>query len=300
MSQTSHNSSVKDSNVMSINAITSPHNRDTKFNMKRDTCLSRYRCYAPSKALIPKLSSPKELLTSPVFNNAAASHETYLSNHRSDGNHTILENKCDFLHRKYQIHSVHSSPSLTSTSTSDNTNTSVPHTPKNFSFCNDTDTTNIISAEEDLADYSYDSGSHIHGEENYFDYDGLSNTLKGDYYNKFNAKTPPKEVSLDKRRGKKVEKVIATRRANNRIASAKYRAKKQALTQALQDRIIYLATQVMSLTNELSQSKDREIQASQKYRQLRQEHYLIVHKYMLTHNNTSKIESSDGIATLSL
>lgn len=268
MFQPSLNCSVKDSNVMSINAITSPCSRGSKINKIQDT----YRCYAPSKALVPKLPSPNELLASPTFNNAAASHETHPSNHRFEGNNTILENDGDFLYRQGQTQSLTSTSSLTDASTPDNTNISAPHTPEKLSVCIDTYSTNEILAENGRMDHSYDNVSQLRGNKRYFAYDSSSNAFKSDFYNSSSAKSHLKDVNSRKKRDNKVEKVIATRRANNRVASAKYRAKKQALTQALQDRIIYLATQVMYLENELSLTKARENQTSHKYKKLQQEH----------------------------
>lgn len=61
---------------------------------------------------------------------------------------------------------------------------------------------------------------------------------------------------------------ITNRRARNKLASAKYRAKKQALTHAMQDRIMQLATQVMNLRNELNQTKNSETQLLCKYERL--------------------------------
>jgi hypothetical protein len=61
---------------------------------------------------------------------------------------------------------------------------------------------------------------------------------------------------------------IANRRARNKLASAKYRAKKQALTHAMQDRILQLATQVMNLRNELNQTKNSETELLGKYERL--------------------------------
>lgn len=61
---------------------------------------------------------------------------------------------------------------------------------------------------------------------------------------------------------------LATRRARNKLASAKYRAKKQALTHAMQDRIMQLATQVMSLRDELSQTRKNEAELLDRYERL--------------------------------
>ncbi|KAI9365086.1 hypothetical protein BD770DRAFT_313300 [Pilaira anomala] len=61
---------------------------------------------------------------------------------------------------------------------------------------------------------------------------------------------------------------LATRRARNKLASAKYRAKKQALTHAMQERIMQLATQVMSLRDELNQSKKNETEIMARYERL--------------------------------
>ncbi|KAI7875089.1 uncharacterized protein EV154DRAFT_388577, partial [Mucor mucedo] len=58
------------------------------------------------------------------------------------------------------------------------------------------------------------------------------------------------------------------RRARNKLASAKYRAKKQALTHAMQDRIMQLATQVMSLRDELSQTRKNETELLDRYERL--------------------------------
>lgn len=65
---------------------------------------------------------------------------------------------------------------------------------------------------------------------------------------------------------------LATRRARNKLASAKYRAKKQALTHAMQDRIMQLATQVMTLRDELSQTRKNEMEIKIKYERLLQYH----------------------------
>lgn len=61
---------------------------------------------------------------------------------------------------------------------------------------------------------------------------------------------------------------LATRRARNKLASAKYRAKKQALTHAMQERIMQLATQVMALRDELNQTRNNEAEALAKYERL--------------------------------
>ncbi|KAL9557824.1 hypothetical protein MBANPS3_001215 [Mucor bainieri] len=63
-----------------------------------------------------------------------------------------------------------------------------------------------------------------------------------------------------------------TRRARNKLASAKYRAKKQALTHAMQDRIMQLATQVMNLREELTITKKNEIEIKTRYERLMQYH----------------------------
>ncbi|CEP12598.1 hypothetical protein [Parasitella parasitica] len=65
---------------------------------------------------------------------------------------------------------------------------------------------------------------------------------------------------------------LATRRARNKLASAKYRAKKQALTHAMQDRIMQLATQVMSLREELAITKKNEHEIKARYERLMQYH----------------------------
>ncbi|KAL0144264.1 basic-leucine zipper transcription factor [Mucor lusitanicus] len=65
---------------------------------------------------------------------------------------------------------------------------------------------------------------------------------------------------------------VATRRARNKLASAKYRAKKQALTHAMQDRIMQLATQVMNLREELTITKKSEIDIKTRYERLMQYH----------------------------
>ncbi|KAF1797025.1 hypothetical protein FB192DRAFT_1254095, partial [Mucor lusitanicus] len=62
------------------------------------------------------------------------------------------------------------------------------------------------------------------------------------------------------------------RRARNKLASAKYRAKKQALTHAMQDRIMQLATQVMNLREELTITKKSEIDIKTRYERLMQYH----------------------------
>ncbi|KAI8884291.1 hypothetical protein K501DRAFT_161033, partial [Backusella circina FSU 941] len=59
-----------------------------------------------------------------------------------------------------------------------------------------------------------------------------------------------------------------TRRARNKLASAKYRAKKQALTHAMQDRIMQLATQVKSLKTELCTTKKNEADILARYNRL--------------------------------
>ncbi|KAI8646691.1 hypothetical protein BD408DRAFT_320567, partial [Parasitella parasitica] len=58
------------------------------------------------------------------------------------------------------------------------------------------------------------------------------------------------------------------RRARNKLASAKYRAKKQALTHAMQDRIMQLATQVMNLRDELAIAKKNEHEIKTRYERL--------------------------------
>ncbi|KAI8075721.1 hypothetical protein BDF21DRAFT_317487, partial [Thamnidium elegans] len=58
------------------------------------------------------------------------------------------------------------------------------------------------------------------------------------------------------------------RRARNKLASAKYRAKKQALTHAMQERIMQLATQVMSLRDELNQTRNNEAEVLARYERL--------------------------------
>ena len=58
---------------------------------------------------------------------------------------------------------------------------------------------------------------------------------------------------------------LATRRARNKLASAKYRAKKQALTHAMQNRIMQLATQVIYLNDELSRRKRKEQEVAGKF-----------------------------------
>jgi hypothetical protein len=68
--------------------------------------------------------------------------------------------------------------------------------------------------------------------------------------------------------GDRKSNAIANRRARNKLASAKYRAKKQALTHAMQDRIMQLATQVMNLRNELNQTKHNETELLGKYERL--------------------------------
>ncbi|GAN09470.1 hypothetical protein MAM1_0269c08999 [Mucor ambiguus] len=65
---------------------------------------------------------------------------------------------------------------------------------------------------------------------------------------------------------------LATRRARNKLASAKYRAKKQALTHAMQDRIMQLATQVMNLREELTITKKSEIEIKARYERLMRYH----------------------------
>ncbi|KAI8986991.1 hypothetical protein BDB01DRAFT_706619, partial [Pilobolus umbonatus] len=58
------------------------------------------------------------------------------------------------------------------------------------------------------------------------------------------------------------------RRARNKLASAKYRAKKQALTHAMQNRIMQLATQVITLRDELLQSKKNRSEIEERYERL--------------------------------
>lgn len=281
---------------MSINAITSPYPGGAKLNMNQDTCIYRYEGYRSPQTLVPKLPSPSELLTSPIFNDVGTGHETYPLNQRSEGYNTILENDGGFPFRQDQTTSVSSSPSLSNTSSSEYTSSSLTHTPREFSCYNDKDIMKKPFVEKSRMHYSCDSVSQFPGGKNSVNYDGLFTTFKSDFYYSSNAK---EEISR-KRHGKKIGEVIATRRANNRVASAKYRAKKQALTKALQDRIIQLATQVMSLKNELSRTKERENKTSDRYRQLGQGHYFIVDNNSFTQNNSNKIENSDRFVTLSL
>lgn len=79
---------------------------------------------------------------------------------------------------------------------------------------------------------------------------------------------------------------LATRRARNKLASAKYRAKKQALTHAMQDRIMQLATQVMNLREELTITKKNEHEIKASYDRL-----------MQIHNNTTTSMEKNTITT---
>ncbi|KAG2208636.1 hypothetical protein INT46_001362 [Mucor plumbeus] len=81
---------------------------------------------------------------------------------------------------------------------------------------------------------------------------------------------------------------LATRRARNKLASAKYRAKKQALTHAMQDRIMQLATQVMDLREELIITKKNEHELKTRYERLMQIH----------NNNTTSIDKNTIITRL--
>lgn len=81
---------------------------------------------------------------------------------------------------------------------------------------------------------------------------------------------------------------LATRRARNKLASAKYRAKKQALTHAMQDRIMQLATQVMDLREELIITKKNEHELKTRYERLIQIH----------NNNTTSIDNNSIITRL--
>jgi hypothetical protein len=69
------------------------------------------------------------------------------------------------------------------------------------------------------------------------------------------------------KQGSKKE-ALQTRRARNKLASAKYRAKKQALTHAMQDRIMQLATQVKNLRSELCTTKKSEAEIVGRYNHL--------------------------------
>ncbi|RCH98163.1 hypothetical protein CU097_005338 [Rhizopus azygosporus] len=66
------------------------------------------------------------------------------------------------------------------------------------------------------------------------------------------------------------EDSINRRRERNKLASAKYRAKKQVMTMTMQSQIMQLAREVAYLRDELEQAKKNETDMLYRYQQLQQ------------------------------
>ncbi|CEG74781.1 hypothetical protein RMATCC62417_09936 [Rhizopus microsporus] len=81
----------------------------------------------------------------------------------------------------------------------------------------------------------------------------------------------PEPYSLHKLGYKKTkEDSINRRRERNKLASAKYRAKKQVMTMTMQSQIMQLAREVAYLRDELEQAKKNETDMLYRYQQLQQ------------------------------
>ncbi|KAK4514342.1 uncharacterized protein ATC70_001935 [Mucor velutinosus] len=144
-------------------------------------------------------------------------------------------------------------------------------TPSSFSLSNRSRFPSISLPSPSFSSSSSHTSDHDDEDEvhHHLHQHSRQNSLFSNFESTFGSSTSNVGVGRSKSLGSKSD-ALATRRARNKLASAKYRAKKQALTHAMQNRIMQLATQVMNLREELAITKKSEIEIKAKYERLMQ------------------------------
>lgn len=232
-------------NVMSINAITSPSSTTTT-TMK-------------SKSLIPTQYS------TPILNGYQSPNISTASSHMSDisdrnFNRAGSINEYDYTRRRNTSESstLSSSPSFSSSNNESDFNSSYsqssPSTPHNSWAHLTYNDNNKLSHMDNLLP-NFDIISDFNSFDNHYNSSSYSAAM--------NSNDTTENITTDKKGN-----ALKTRRARNKLASAKYRAKKQAQTHIMQNRIMQLATQVMSLRDELEKSKKSETETLVRYERL--------------------------------
>lgn len=261
------------SKVMSIGAITSPYSS----NDIQEEVSTNYEL-KPTDYLLPPLT--QQITTFPT---AAVGHWAKSLNRESSAINMMHKNQFS---DKRLLLSSDSSSSTNISSPSFSSSSSDHESDCNYStspiFC-------TLSNPSSSANYYHSTNKNreLYAREamakenllNDFDLEGYNRSRSASFdYNK--------QHSGNSRGGRKTgnnrDAALATRRARNKLASAKYRAKKQALTHAMQERIMQLATQVMSLRDELSRTRRNEAEILARYERLLQ---ATKPNYSQQHNN---------------
>lgn len=262
------------SSVMSIGAITSPCSSAKSQQSSIKSTQSK-----SSEYQLPSLSQ----VSSSSPNHAAVGHWIKASSGAVDLTHAYDQSKR--MRFASEGTTVVSSPSFSFSASSDHesdSNSSCSQSPRICKSSYPTSNNNWLSSVYNMSDnkqminnrnmYAKEalSTEHLLNDFDMQDYEEFNHTRSNsfDYCDsqEANYTYTDKNSSLTKN-GRKGD-ALATRRARNKLASAKYRAKKQALTHAMQDRIMQLATQVMSLRDELSQTRKNEAELLNRYERL--------------------------------
>lgn len=267
------------SSVMSIGAITSPCSITNSHKSRQSSIDSTHS--KASEYQLPSLSQVG--FSSP--NNAAVGHWIKTSNGTIDLTHAYDQSKR--MRFASEGATIVSSPSFSSSASSDHESdsnsscsqlspiickNSYPTASSNWlsSVYNMSDNRQMINNRNMYAKEAL-STEHLLNDFDMEEYEELNHS-RSNSFDYCDSQESNYMYSTDKgsnstKTGRKGD-ALATRRARNKLASAKYRAKKQALTHAMQDRIMQLATQVMSLRDELSQTRKNETELLDRYERL--------------------------------
>ncbi|EPB83532.1 hypothetical protein HMPREF1544_09693 [Mucor circinelloides 1006PhL] len=228
--------STQSTSVMSIGAITSP-------------------CSAKTEYHLPSLC---EMADTAAVESSQEQHQKYLG-------HWIHNNGTNAPPEPYPTHPMMRNPSSSSLSNRSRFPSLSMSSP---SFSSSSSNASDHEEEEELHHYH-----HRHLSQQHHPYQhSRQNSLFSNFESTFSTSSNSNNAVGRSRSFSNKSDALATRRARNKLASAKYRAKKQALTHAMQDRIMQLATQVMNLREELKITKTSELEIKARYERLMQYH----------------------------
>ncbi|CAO3652362.1 unnamed protein product [Mucor fragilis] len=234
--------STQSTSVMSIGAITSPDSAKTEYHLPSLCEMTGNAATAAASAV-----------------DSSREKQTYVG-------HWVHSNSTDAPSDRYSTYPMMRTPSSSSLSNRSRfPSISMPSPSFSSSSSNISD-----HDDEDEAHHHHRRLSHQHHSYQH----NRQNSLFSNFESTFGSSNSSMGVGRSRSFGNKSD-ALATRRARNKLASAKYRAKKQALTHAMQDRIMQLATQVMNLREELTITKKSEIEAKTRYERLMQYHNTI-------------------------
>ncbi|KAL7330449.1 hypothetical protein PS15p_205397 [Mucor circinelloides] len=231
--------STQSTSVMSIGAITSP-------------------CSAKTEYHLPSLC---EMADTAAVESSQEQHQKYLG-------HWIHNSSTHAPSEPYPTHPMMRNPSSSSLSNRSRFPSLSMSSP---SFSSSSSNASDHEEEDELHHHHHYHHRHLSQQHHPYQH-SRQNSLFSNFESTFTTSSNSNNAVGRSRSFSNKSDALATRRARNKLASAKYRAKKQALTHAMQDRIMQLATQVMNLREELKITKTSELEIKARYERLMQYH----------------------------